>query len=146
MYKTDWISLILLFFVSALILFFLNLDYCETFYSNCITYLSISFGFLLTSISILFNSEYIKRYYKIKDGQDKKITKLNRLGRYYKIQIYYSICLIMYYLVLDILCKNNTLYKNLEFLNIPLLLCNCFSTYILIKFFLKLFVLPHTNK
>ena len=146
MYKTYWISLILLFFVSALILFFLNLDYCETFYSNCITYLSISFGFLLTSISILFNSEYIKRYYKIKDDQDKKITKLNRLGRYYKIQIYYSICLIMYYLVLDILCKNNTLYKNLEFLNIPLLLCNCFITYILIKFFLKLFVLPHTNK
>ena len=100
MYKTDWISLILLFFVSALILFFLNLDYCETFYSNCITYLSISFGFLLTSISILFNSEYIKRYYKIKDDQDKKITKLNRLGRYYKIQIYYSICLIMCYYVI----------------------------------------------
>ena len=67
MHKIDNILIIIIFILTSLLFYFLKLDYNDVFYSNVITYLSISFGFIITSLSILYNSEYIKKLYKNKD-------------------------------------------------------------------------------
>lgn len=145
MYKFDKYVVIIMFVISSILFFLAKFDYGTQFYSSAITFLSITFGFVITSISILFNSKYVKSYYKIKDSEDKNITLLHRLTRYYKLQIYFTLILILFYIFLSVLAENNLGYIYLECFNIPLLVLNCFITYILVKFLLKLFVSPQSN-
>lgn len=129
--------------LTSLLFYFLKLDYNDSFYTNVITYLSVSFGFVITSLSILYNSAYIKELYKNKDYESGTLTVLHRLGRYYKINIYCSIFLIMYFVVLNLITPKYALVQNIEFINLPLLFCNTFVTLVLMKFFIKLFVNPN---
>lgn len=143
MHKIDNILIIIIFILTSLLFYFLKLDYNDAFYSNVITYLSISFGFIITSLSILYNSEYIKKLYKNKDYESNTLTVLHRLGRYYKINIYYSIFLILHFIILNQITQKYAFIQNLEFINLPLLFCNTFITLVLMKFFIKLFVNPN---
>ena len=138
MHKIDNILIIIIFILTSLLFYFLKLDYNDVFYSNVITYLSISFGFIITSLSILYNSEYIKKLYKNKDYESNTLTVLHRLGRYYKINIYYSIFLILHFIILNQITQKYTFIQNMEFINLPLLFCNTFITLVLMKFFIKL--------
>lgn len=142
MHKIDNILIIVIFILTSLLFYFFKLDYNDVFYSNVITYLSISFGFIITSLSILYNSEYIKQLYKNKDYESNTLTVLHRLGRYYKINIYYSIFLILHFIILNQITQKYTFIQNVEFINLPLLFCNTFITLVLMKFFIKLFVNP----
>lgn len=142
MHKIDNILIIVIFILTSLLFYFFKLDYNDVFYSNVITYLSISFGFIITSLSILYNSEYIKQLYKNKDYESNTLTVLHRLGRYYKINIYYSIFLILHFIILNQITQKYTFIQNMEFINLPLLFCNTFITLVLMKFFIKLFVNP----
>lgn len=123
--------------------YFLKLDYNDSFYTNVITYLSVSFGFIITSLSILYNSTYIKGLYKNKDCESNTLTVLHRLGRYYKTNIYCSIFLILYFIVLNQCAPKYELVQNIEFINLPLLFSNTFITLVLMKFFIKLFANPN---
>ena len=143
MHKIDNILIIVIFILTSLLFYFFKLDYNDVFYSNVITYLSISFGFIITSLSILYNSEYIKQLYKNKDYESNTLTVLHRLGRYYKINIYYSIFLILHFIILNQITQKYTFIQNMEFINLPLLFCNTFITLVLMKFFIKLFVNPN---
>ena len=142
MHKIDNILIIVIFILTSLLFYFFKLDYNDVFYSNVITYLSISFGFIITSLSILYNSEYIKQLYKNKDYESNTLTVLHRVGRYYKINIYYSIFLILHFIILNQITQKYTFIQNMEFINLPLLFCNTFITLVLMKFFIKLFVNP----
>lgn len=143
MHKIDNINVIIIFILTSILFYYLGLDYNDVFYTNIITYLSISFGFIITSLSILYNSTFIKQLYKNVDSESTTLTVLHRLGRYYKINIYFSIILILYYLTLNLLISKYLFLKSFEFINLPLLFCNTFITIILMKFFIKLFVNPN---
>ena len=143
MHKIDNIILTIIFTLTSVLFYFLKLNYSDTFYTNIITYLSISFGFIITSLSILYNSSFIKNLYKNIDYESKTLTVLHRLGRYYKINIYFSIILILYYLVLNLMAIRFPLLHKIEFLNLPLLFCDTFITVVLMRFFIKLFVNPN---
>ncbi len=143
MHKIDNILTVIIFISTSLLFYFLKLDYNDTFYTNTITYLSVSFGFIVTSLSILYNSTYIKGLYKNKDYESSTLTVLHRLGRYYKISIYYSVFLILYFIVLNQITPKYIFIQNIEFMNLPLLFCNVFITLVLMKFFIKLFVNPN---
>ena len=143
MHKIDNIIVTIIFTLTSVLFYFLKLNYSDTFYTNIITYLSISFGFIITSLSILYNSSFIKNLYKNSDCESNTLTVLHRLGRYYKINIYFSIILILHYLVLNLLTFRFPLLHNIEFLNLPLLFCDTFITFVLMRFFIKLFVNPN---
>lgn len=143
MHKIDNILLTIIFILTSVLFYFLKLNYSDSFYTNIITFLSISFGFIITSLSILYNSTFIKNLYKYNDFESNTLTVLHRLGRYYKINIYLSIILILYYLILNILTLRFPLLHKIEFLNLPLLFCDTFIAIVLMRFFIKLFVNPN---
>lgn len=141
--KKDCIIILILFLLSILF-YFLNFEYTSNFYSNIITFLSIIIGFTITSISVLYNTNCIKRFSKI--SKRNGTTVLSNLGNYYKIHIYFSTILVLFYILEELLV---TKYENLYFitcLNIPLLLIDFFITYILISFFIKLFLNPNYER
>lgn len=55
--------------------------------SAIISFLSIYFGFLVTSFSIMINSTEIKKLYTKKDPEDNSLTLLHRLANYYKFSL-----------------------------------------------------------
>lgn len=144
--KMDKFLNICIFIITSIIFYFLDLEYKDSFYANSITFLSITIGFTITSLSILYNTESIKSFSKMQDSEKKNYTVLHRLGAYYRTQIYFSISLILFYLLENLLINKFLFLKLLSILNFPLLFCNCFITYILIKFFMKLFTHPNFGK
>ena len=143
MYKSDKIIIFFIFIGFGVLFYYFPLQFNDTFYSNVITFLSISFGFVITSLSILYNSQYIKELYNSEDDEDKNITALHRLGRYYRINIYFTILLILYYIISNVIITQYEYLKIIQIINIPLLICNCYITSVLIKLFIKLFTNPN---
>lgn len=144
--KIDTIVTVIIFIISTAVFFLLNLEYDESFYGNSITFLSITIGFTITSLSVLYNTECIANFAKMQDSEKKDFTVLHRLGTYYRVQIYFSILLILFYLLENLLINKFSFLRVLSVLNFPLLFCNCFLTYILIRFFIKLFTHPKFGK
>lgn len=144
--KIDTIVTVIILIISTIIFFLLNLKYDESFYGNSITFLSITIGFTITSLSVLYNTECIANFSKMQDSERKDFTVLHRLGAYYRVQIYFSILLILFYLLENLLINKFSFLRVLSVLNFPLLFCNCFLTYILIRFFIKLFTHPNFGK
>ena len=54
--KIDKIIIAIIFVLFSVIFFFLKLAYDDSFYGNSITFLSITIGFTMTSLSILYNT------------------------------------------------------------------------------------------
>ena len=144
--KIDKFIMITIFMLSLVIFFFLNLTYDDSFYSNSVTFLSITIGFTMTSLSVLYNTDSIKKLAKSKDSEKKNYSALHRLGVYYHIQIVFSIFLILFYQLENLLINKFNLLCIFSFINFPLLLCNCYITIILINFFIKLFTHPNFGR
>lgn len=101
MYKIDVIicviAMILLTFLSFKLEFQLNINDI----SNIITFLSIYFGFVLTSFSIMTNNDEIKKLRNKPDSEDNFLTLLERLSNYYKFNIFCSIITILILLIIN---------------------------------------------
>ena len=99
-------------------------EFTKALISNIITFMSITFGFYLTSISILFSSEYIKNFRQ----EDKKIPtnrQIHTLKQYFEIAIY---CVLLTIIIGFVL---------LFLLNIK----NCYIIILVFSFFIAIFAL-----
>lgn len=99
-------------------------EFTKNLISNITTFMSITFGFYLTSISILFSSEYIKKFKQ----EDKKIStnrQIHTLKQYFEIAIYCVLLTIISGFVL------------LFLLNIK----NCYIIIFAFSFFIAIFAL-----
>lgn len=138
--KKDKLIIVIILLILSPLFYFCNFDYKSNFYSNVITFLSIITGFTLTSISVLYNTNFRKNFSKMANKKGTNI--LCDLGHYYKIHIYYSILLVLFYMLEDLIFQSNNFSTFISCVNIPLLFINIYITYILIKFFIKIFTNP----
>ena len=58
------------------------------------------------------------------------------------MHIYFSVLLVVFYMLEDLIIQSNNFLTFLSCINIPLLFVNIYITYILVKFFIKLFTNP----
>lgn len=70
------------------------IKFIENFTSSIITFVSICFGFYLTSLSILFSSKYIKTL-NVEDIQKPTQRKIHTIREYFKLAIYCSLLTII---------------------------------------------------
>lgn len=69
-------------------------EFVKNFITNAITFVSICFGFYLTSLSILFSSKYIKTL-NTEDTQKPTQRKIHTIREYFKLAIYCSLLTII---------------------------------------------------
>lgn len=69
--------------------------------TNIITFLSIIFGFYITSLAIFVTSQYVSNLYKIVDKENQTVTLLHTLVRNYKIGLTVILISILYLLFLN---------------------------------------------
>lgn len=101
--------------------------------TNIITFLSIIFGFYITSLAIFVTSQYVSGLYKIVDKENQTVTLLHTLVKNYKIGLTAILISILYLLFLNFyisqsIDKSSLLnnFKVLPFL--PLVVFNfCYS-------------------
>ncbi|EAL6232341.1 hypothetical protein DT092_07910 [Campylobacter jejuni] len=108
--------IVVLVFIS---IFYLNFEYSkiekliENFISNAITFVSICFGFYLTTLSILFSSRYIKLLNN-EDSKKKTQRQIHTLKEYFRLAIYCALITIVFcFLILITLKLEN---KNITFI------------------------------
>jgi hypothetical protein len=96
-------------FIFCLITSYLfNAKITETFTQNLITLFSINIGFYMTSISIMYGSEYSKKLYNEDDPKNKGNTKLHTLKNYYSISLSWSLGCIVFLLIYMLLTNKIT--------------------------------------
>ena len=88
--------------------------------TNIITFLSIIFGFYITSLAIFVTSQYVSSLYKIIDKENQTVTLLHTLVRNYKIGLTVILISILYLLFLNFFI-NQTLEKVLLLNNLKTL-------------------------
>lgn len=106
MYKNDNIFSIIILVVISILSYFIQTELSSDILTSLMTFLSIYFGFLITSFSILISSEEIKKLYKKADPEDNAINLLERLANYYKVAI--SSCILSVIIMLLLLIFNIT--------------------------------------
>jgi len=92
------------------ICFFIDISISESLMQNFITFLSITFGFYMTSLSVLYNSKYIKKLYDEIDLIKPTQRKIHTLKSYFKASAYwslFSIGLLMIYSLITKVEHNN---------------------------------------
>ncbi|MCD4757610.1 MAG: hypothetical protein K8R39_05025 [Arcobacteraceae bacterium] len=94
------------------ILFFIDISITESLMQNFITFLSITFGFYMTSLSVLYNSKYIKKLYDEIDPKKPTQRKIHTLKNYFKNSAYWS----LFSIGLLILCSLTTKVQNTNLL------------------------------
>ncbi len=78
------------------------------FISNFITFLSIVFGFYITSLAIFVTSRYVANLYKFTDKNNKDVTLLHALVYNYKRGLTIILASILYFLVLELYFFNDS--------------------------------------
>lgn len=73
------------------ICFFIDVSISESLMQNFITLLSITFGFYMTSLSVLYNSKYVKKLYDEIDPKKPTQRKIHTLKSYFKASAYWSL-------------------------------------------------------
>ncbi len=71
--------------------------------TNIITFLSVVFGFYITSLSIFVTSQYVSNLYNITDKENKTVTLLHTLINNYKTGLIVILVSIIYFLALNLL-------------------------------------------
>lgn len=70
--------------------------------SSIITFLSIIFGFYITSLSIFATSRYVSSLYKVDDSNNKNNTLLHTLFSNYKFGLITTLVSIVYFIIVQI--------------------------------------------
>lgn len=122
------------------ICFFIDVSISESLIQNFITFLSITFGFYMTSLSVLYNSKYIKKLYDEIDPKKPNQRKIHTLKNYFKNSAYwslFSIGLLMTYLLI-VKIESNILVLNTFFESI--LVSVVFVNFIFMVLLFKVFI------
>lgn len=123
------------------LLFFIDISITESLMQNFITFLSITFGFYMTSLSVLYNSKYIKKLYDEIDPRKPTQRKIHTLKNYFKNSAYWSLfsigLLMSYSLITKV--ENSTLVLNtfLESLLVAVVFVNFVFMFLLFKVFIN---------
>lgn len=104
MYKHHVAILTLVFLMSFLASFYLHkVVLTEPIVSNIITFLSITFGFYMTSLSVLYSSKYLEQLYSTIDKKKPNQRKVHTLTSYFKYSAYWNIFSIFLLIVLSLI-------------------------------------------
>ncbi len=98
-----WFGLLASFIVLCSTQFYFLGDYNlkSSLLSNIIVFLSIIFGFYITSLAIFVTSEYVAGLYKIIDKKKSKVTLLHILINNYKLGLNLILFSILYLLIIQ---------------------------------------------
>lgn len=112
------------------------IEFIKNFISNVITFVSISFGFYLTSFSILFPSQYIKTFNK-EDPKKPTQKKIHTLKKYFKLAIYASLSTISisFIVLFGIVFQNEFVLVVLLSFLVAFFIQNFIFIYLLLKVF-----------
>lgn len=120
----------------------------KDFISNIITFLSIVFGFYITSFSIFTTSRYVASLYKISDADNKSVSLMDSLIHKYKIGLILTLISIFYGLVIFLIIgdKEAVLLESYTYLGIlpPLIFLNCIYAFEMMNILIK--VIKQTAK
>lgn len=75
--------------------------------NNFIVFLSIIFGFYITSLAIFVTSKYVSNLYKITDKNNKSVTLLHTLINNYKLGLTLILLSIFYLLIFQFIFNQN---------------------------------------
>jgi len=155
MYRYHKISIITIFSLSFISIFisliFFDMgkieNFINTFSTNLITFMSITFGFYLTSLSILFSSKYLGTLYDI-DPIKPIQRRIHTLKYYIKNAIYSAlITIIACFLALVAPIINNVyFYKIIFSLLIGLFIINFMFIYFILKVFINALIVQSLHK
>lgn len=141
MYKEHKIYLLASIIVLGLLCSFLDISISESLIQNFITFLSITFGFYMTSLSVLYNSQYIKTLYDEIDPRKPKQRKIHTLKSYFKNSAYWSLfsigLLIVYSLMTKVEKNILILTPILESILVSIVFINFIFMFLLFKVFLN---------
>lgn len=144
MYKKHKIILCFLGVIS-LIVGILNLDNpSEAHYNSVITFLSILFGFTLTSFTTLFSSKSVDGLYKIQDKKNRNITLKHRLKNYFLASFNISVISILILLLFPNKLSVCHLCFHKEMFLYPIIIINSYMYYILLHLLGKIFIKNNT--
>lgn len=95
--------------------FFSNMKISTDFMANMIVFLSIVFGFYITSFAIFSTSYFVKSLYRVEDKEDSTQTLLHRLIKEYKKGLLFNFISIIYFIFLIFLTgQGNNNYLSLS--------------------------------
>lgn len=124
-----------------IICFFIDVSISESLMQNFITFLSITFGFYMTSLSVLYNSKYIKKLYDEIDQKKPIQRKIHTLKNYFKNSAYWSLFSIGLLMAYSLIAKveNSTLVLNtfFESLLVSVVFINFIFMFLLFKVFIN---------
>ncbi|NDJ27636.1 hypothetical protein DMB95_06610 [Campylobacter sp. MIT 12-8780] len=117
-------------------------EYMKGSVSNIITFMSICFGFYLTSLSILFSSKYLKKLYT-EDHNKPTQRKIHTLKEYFQLAVYCALLtVIVSFIVLLILVFQNKWLSIFAFsLLMSIFVENFLFLFLLLKIFLNALVI-----
>ncbi len=123
------------------ILFFIDISITESLMQNFITFLSITFGFYMTSLSVLYNSKYIKKLYDEIDPKKPTQRKIHTLKNYFRDSAYWSLfsigLLIIYSLTTKVESSTLLLNSFFESLLVSVVFVNFIFMFLLFKVFIN---------
>lgn len=121
--------------------FFIDVSISESLIQNFITFLSITFGFYMTSLSVLYNSKYIKKLYDEIDPKKPIQRKIHTLKNYFQNSAYWSLFSIGLLIVYSLITKveNSTLILNTFFESflVSVVFVNFIFIFLLFKVFMN---------
>lgn len=119
----------------------------NTFSINLITFMSITFGFYLTSLSILFSSKYLEILYDI-DQIKPTQRRIHTLQHYIKNAIYSAlVTIIACFLALTTPIINNMYFCRIIFsLLLGLFIVNFVFIYFILKVFVNALIIQSLHK
>jgi hypothetical protein len=104
--KKTIILLLTLVVFSILQYFILGSCYIESnLINNVVVFLSIIFGFYITSLAIFVTSTYVSQLYKITDQNNKSVTLLHTLISEYKVGLILILISILYLLIIEFVLR-----------------------------------------
>lgn len=141
MYRNHMLYVLISSILIFIMCFIVDVFISESLIQNFITFLSITFGFYMTSLSVLYNSKYIKKLYDEVDPRKPTQRKIHTLKNYFKNSAYWSLfsiaLLIVYSLVTTV--EKNILILNpfFESILVSVVFANFIFMYLLFKVFIN---------
>lgn len=123
-------------------------EFIKSFTSSVITFMSICFGFYLTSLSILFSSQYIKTL-NVEDAQKPTQRKIHTIREYFKLAIYCSlltIVLALMVLSMSFVLQNKYILITSFSIFIAVFIENFVFIYLLLKIFMNALIIQAIPK
>jgi len=87
--------------------FFSNVKFNASVISDVITFLSIVFGFYITSLAIFITSQFVSDLYKIVDKNDKSSTLLHTLINNYKFGLLLALISLIYFIFIKLFIQTD---------------------------------------